>query len=318
MTDRSYYRKQSKDLILDQLFQERARGDSANRLLRSFGYTETRESNFHPINEAHYRWIAPDAQPETIQPAGNGHTLDLGHLDQLKRDLAAAEKALVDAGFEKTPVRVAINGDQRIDAIWLPIAPNPGSNYGRPPVNEIYWTKADHEAGTAAARTETLRTVLEALQISGYTRRDILREEIRRLSAAHNNGEAVSVRDRDTGPSYDTDSFWADLQTALDVRAERKAADERAATEKKVAGLRGSDSLILRGLDLADGLAKVLIKIPSPPVSADEMGDIAKIGESLGVEGDLEAFAETAAKLADDAGPAPTKKSAKKKQETTK
>lgn len=312
-TDRSYYRKQSKDLILDQLFQERARGDSANRLLRALGYTETRESNFHPINESHYRWIAPDAQPETIQPAGNGRPFDLGHLDQLKRDLAAAEKALVDAGFEKTPVRVAINGDQRIDAIWLPIAPNPGSNYGRPPVNEIYWTKADHEAGMDAARTETLRTVLEALQISGYTRRDSLREEIRRLSAAHNNGEAVSVRDRDTGPSFDTDAFWADLQTALDVRAERKTTDERAATEKKVAGLRSSDSLILRGLDLADGLAKVLIKIPSPPVSAEEMEDIAKIGESLGVEGDLESFAQTAAKLASE--PAAKKKSAKKKQE---
>lgn len=71
------------------------------------------------------------------------------------------------------------------------------------------------------ARRSTLAAVIKALQITGYGV----------LTTAILNRPETQVT------HHATDHFWADIQTALEVREEKRAADERAATEKKVAGL---------------------------------------------------------------------------------
>ena len=66
-------------------------------------------------------------------------------------------------------------------------------------------------ASTAQVRRDTLAAVIRALGIEGY-------------------GEG-------RGDSSNIDRFWADIQTALEVRAERERQAERDATEARVRGL---------------------------------------------------------------------------------
>lgn len=68
------------------------------------------------------------------------------------------------------------------------------------------------------ARRGVLTTVINALGIKGYAR----------------------------NTSLDTDRFWADLQTAIEVREEKRVADERSATEEKVSRLsRGENPFLV-------------------------------------------------------------------------
>lgn len=85
-------------------------------------------------------------------------------------------------------------------------------------------TRQSNAATAERTRQETLETVLKALDLPGY-RAD--------------GGFSVRIGIK---PEYPTDRFWADINTALEVRAERKAADERAATEAKIADLNKRES----------------------------------------------------------------------------
>lgn len=84
------------------------------------------------------------------------------------------------------------------------------------------WTapdrKAEREKLIAETRRETLEKVIEALELPGYSTGGIL----------HGDGWY-------TKPGHER--FWDDIETALEVRAERKRQDDREDIEKKVAGL---------------------------------------------------------------------------------
>lgn len=79
------------------------------------------------------------------------------------------------------------------------------------------------EAAEAGTRRETLEKVIKALELSEY--------------GYHKPGAYYYGfrTDGDQRPGHER--LWADLTDALEVRAEKKAAEERQATEKKVAGL---------------------------------------------------------------------------------
>ncbi|WP_288120811.1 hypothetical protein [Microbacterium sp. 69-7] len=83
-------------------------------------------------------------------------------------------------------------------------------------------TRRSNAATAERTRQETLETVLKALDLPGYRA---------------NGGMFHPFDASKTRINYPTDRFWADLTTTLEVRAERKAADERAATEAKIADL---------------------------------------------------------------------------------
>lgn len=79
------------------------------------------------------------------------------------------------------------------------------------------------EAARAETRRYTLQTVIDALELRDYRR------------STDPLSSLLDRRPDRTEP--DPDRFWSDLQTALEVRAEKKTADARAATEAKVAGI---------------------------------------------------------------------------------
>lgn len=79
----------------------------------------------------------------------------------------------------------------------------------------------DELPAVTQARRETLEKVIDALGIKGYA-----------------NGGTFHLCDSSKSrTSYDTVRLWSDIETALEVRAERKLADQRQATAEKVAGL---------------------------------------------------------------------------------
>lgn len=125
-------------------------------------------------------------------------------IEQAEHDLRIATRALEKSGFQGTPGVTTIGRyGNLLSTDWY--QPNEAAE------------KAAREA-EAKTRAETLEAVIRALQIPGY------------------RGNLIDVYD-DSQNRIDTEKFWADIQTALEVRAERKAADERAKTEEKVAGL---------------------------------------------------------------------------------
>ena len=75
------------------------------------------------------------------------------------------------------------------------------------------------DQAVSSARRETLTAVRDALELKGYT---------------------------------NVDTLWDDIQTALQVRAERADTHRRAKIEEKVAGLRKTQTGL--GLDLAGGV----------------------------------------------------------------
>jgi hypothetical protein len=88
----------------------------------------------------------------------------------------------------------------------------------------VTFSQADVNEATRKERQYTLQTVIDALELRQYG----------------------AKRDRSDGLSFYTilsesingpERLWSDLQTALEVRAEKKAAEERRATEAKVAGI---------------------------------------------------------------------------------
>lgn len=138
-------------------------------------------------------------------------------IDQLSWELRDAEKALRTAGFEgrRGAPRVLKAGvHDSID--WL----RPG--------DPLVATQETLDAAVAEARrgtlTETLRTVIDALELTQYGAR-----------RAHSDGRSfyTILSESIDGP----ERLWADLQTALQVRAEKKATAERAETEAKVSGI---------------------------------------------------------------------------------
>lgn len=133
-----------------------------------------------------------------------------------------AEKALDRHGFKQTQrARVGI------EVGWLA----PEDSWTRKPDAPLLFTADEHEKiverrvaeAVNGARRGTLAAVVRALNISGY------------------RGNLINIQD-DSKNRIDTDRFWADIQTALEVREEKRAAEERTATEKKVADLLRRDS----------------------------------------------------------------------------
>lgn len=139
-------------------------------------------------------------------------------LQAAKTRTEAAEYALDTLGFERHPdaaARIAFGMIQPHEA-W-------GRKADAPELMEVsshHSVIAEVSAEVqAATRRETLTAVIDALEIKGYLSGGFV--------GGKRNGEIV----------LDTDRFWSDLQTALDVRAERKRAESRASTEEKVARL---------------------------------------------------------------------------------
>lgn len=92
--------------------------------------------------------------------------------------------------------------------------------------------KAPDELPSAAhARRETLSKVIEALEIRGYATTKPTLEAL--ISGSYGAAQALG----ESG----ADRLWRDINTALEVRAEQKRADERQATAKKVARLTKQD-----------------------------------------------------------------------------
>ena len=77
------------------------------------------------------------------------------------------------------------------------------------------------DQAVSSARRETLTAVRDALELKGYT---------------------------------NVDTLWDDIQTALQVRAERADTHRRAKIEEKVAGLRKTQTTTWFGDDLAGGV----------------------------------------------------------------
>lgn len=84
----------------------------------------------------------------------------------------------------------------------------------------VGWTPPNREMLELKTRRETLRAVVEALELKEY-------------GAGPFGGLGFTGRETDMC----VDAFWEDLQTTIAVRSERKAAEKAAATEGKVAGL---------------------------------------------------------------------------------
>ncbi|MBT2484780.1 MULTISPECIES: hypothetical protein [unclassified Microbacterium] len=166
-------------------------------------------------------------------------------IEQLEWDKQRAETTLRKAGFTSSP--------------------GPASVGTHGPLLTTYWTAPKDASSTDAerwaaelrtaadlARRNTIAALLNALEIKGYERHGYpkvtKRGDIEQVTLGH-----------------DTDRFWADIQTALEVRAEKKAADEREATEKKVAGLAPAQQLSFYypriGFDPAAGGAAVFASI---------------------------------------------------------
>lgn len=88
--------------------------------------------------------------------------------------------------------------------------------------------RQSNAATAERTRQEVLETVLKALELPGYR---------------SNGGTFLDRFDPSKFKvNYPTDRFWADINTAIEVRAECKAADERAATEAKIADLNKRES----------------------------------------------------------------------------
>lgn len=93
------------------------------------------------------------------------------------------------------------------------------------PHSQIIGLGAFIDKAATDARTATLQTVVDALQLREYGYAD--------------SGLRIARK----GP----DDLWNDLKAALKVREDRKHAETQAAIEKKVAGLTKSDKLVVDG-----------------------------------------------------------------------
>ena len=118
-------------------------------------------------------------------------------------------------------------------------------------------TAPDREAEKAEVRREVLEKVIDALELSEYRKKPSL--------------EALFAA---AGTKPGVDRFWADINTALEVRAEKKRADERQATEEKVAGLAAQAAQAAQapkagGLSLSD-ITAINNAIPSAAQSVDK------------------------------------------------
>ena len=107
----------------------------------------------------------------------------------------------------------------------------------------------------ADERRITLATVIDALELTSY----------RRVKLGHAHASAHGI----LGPIYkdgpfvssnpiDTDGFWADLQTTLELRDERTTTAAREAAEARVSGLTAPPAprhIHIHGAQLADAVA---------------------------------------------------------------
>lgn len=115
-------------------------------------------------------------------------------------------------------------------------------------------------------RRETLATVIEALEIRGYD-----------AGLTGTIGGSKPLKRH-----HDTERFWADIQTAIGVREEKRVADERTATEARVAGLgRGqyplsfvipADSINLGSI--IDSSSASTSRKPTPPTVMSRLGQV--------------------------------------------
>lgn len=149
--------------------------------------------------------------------------------EQLQHDLVNASRALEKAGFLSTfgVTTIGVHGNLR-STHWY--QPNEAAE------------KAARDA-EAKTRAETLEAVIDALELRDYGYR------------ADGDYYFPGLSLVDERPGHER--LWADIQTALQVRAERKAADERAATEEKVAALvKRHNGGLIDGLTLRDLLSQ--------------------------------------------------------------
>lgn len=204
-----------------------------------------------------------------------------------------AVRALDRLGFEEqsdADIRDVL-GVLDIDNVWIPKADTPKTIPVETHEKIVDATIGEVQAGT---RRETLAAVIDALQIKS-----------------------------DYGRAATPDALWADIQVALEVRAERKNAEQRDATEAKVSKIgkapafatggvisglptyaarefRPGDSygaattidnsfkvpstgLYRVGLDIAGDLASVLVKLPEPPFTHEDIENVSKAADDLSV-----------------------------------
>lgn len=134
-------------------------------------------------------------------------TVKKGENTRLRAELAPALSNLDELGYYE--YRAARVEDGELHREWRPAA-GPSA---------VVFNRADIEEAQLSTRREALASVITALDIKGYTTGGYV--------GGARGGERI----------HDVDRFWVDIQTALEVREEKRVADERAATEKKVAGL---------------------------------------------------------------------------------
>lgn len=146
-----------------------------------------------------------------------------------------AVRALDRLGFEEqsdADIRDVL-GVLDIDNVWIPKADTPKTIPVETHEKIVDATIGEVQAGT---RRETLGAVIDALQIKS-----------------------------DHGRAATPDALWADIQVALEVRAERKNAEQRAATEAKVSRLQNRPAFANGGLvnGLSDGVGATAFRVPS-------------------------------------------------------
>lgn len=156
---------------------------------------------------------------------------------RLRADYAAAQTKLHELGYE-------ISIEQNLAAQQGLI--RPAEKWQPKQGIASHLTPGEHEsildqrvaAVTDATRRSTLSAVINALELTDY----------RRSTSAFSS----LLDPRPDRTESDPDRFWADIQTALEVREEKRVTAERERTEEKVAGLRQQAPVTL-GFDLALG-----------------------------------------------------------------
>ncbi len=117
---------------------------------------------------------------------------------------------------------------------------SPGREYDHstfvPPKGFRHFTQDELEQREETTRKQerdnTLKTVIEALELPGYSSQGPY------LTHSDAYAIAIGTSARTTpAPKSNEERFWDDLQTALEVRAERKRDSERSATTARVTNL---------------------------------------------------------------------------------
>lgn len=152
---------------------------------------------------------------------------------RLRADYAAAQSKLDSLGYEPS-----IDGRLGVELGLVPPREEwqlkQGMTAHITPEEHAHIVDATVRDAVNGARRGVLTTVIKALGVKGYERHGY----------PSVNPTAFGITENIVG--QDVDRFWADLQTAIEVREEKRVADERSATEEKVSRLsRGENPFLV-------------------------------------------------------------------------